>query len=162
MKFLLTTILLAGSAFAGLPLICHPIEIGNAKSLPWKGGADGWEGADRSYDRSRLATDTLALLTPGTPVAVRMETMRRAAIYAREDPRIGADILLRLTAIVLDGGAADSMAWFDAGYFAETLRQMARTQEKDTAGMRRGSAWVRHAIRLGGKGMEDGLARTAD
>ncbi len=65
---------------AGTPLICHPYAIGNAKSLP---GSDGdWKGVNPSYDRANLVRGTLALLTPETPLIVRMETLRRAAIYA--------------------------------------------------------------------------------
>ncbi|MFN0100828.1 MAG: hypothetical protein ACKV2U_01930 [Bryobacteraceae bacterium] len=164
MKLFLTLLLMAAAANAGLPMICHPIEIGTAKSLPWT-ATNEWEGADRSYDRSRLTADTLALLTPGAALAVRMETMRRAAIYARENARLGEEILARLMGRVMDAeaaGKAEATAWFDAGYFAETQRQMARTQQKDISGMRRGKSWVQQAIRMGGKGMDAGLARMAD
>src|SRR5690349_19265087 len=56
-------------ALAGPPLICHPIEIGNAKSLPWAGKE--WRDVKRDYDLNRLVPDTLALLTPEAPVLVR-------------------------------------------------------------------------------------------
>ena len=36
MKFFLLLALTAGSAVAGPPLVCHPISIGDAKSLPWR------------------------------------------------------------------------------------------------------------------------------
>src|SRR5262245_50874940 len=68
-------------AIAGPPLICHPIETGDAKSLPWGSSAD-WRAAKPDYDLNRLVEDTLALLTPETPVLARMETLRRATIYA--------------------------------------------------------------------------------
>jgi hypothetical protein len=71
----------AAPAFAGPPLICHPIEIGAAPSLPWS-SAPGWNGALGSYDLARLSDDTVSLLTPQTPVDVRRETLRRAALYA--------------------------------------------------------------------------------
>ena len=68
------------TAHAGTPLICFPYNIGAAKSLP---GSDGdWKGVNPNYDRTHLIRDTLALLAPDTPVIVRMETLRRAAIYA--------------------------------------------------------------------------------
>src|SRR2546429_8323872 len=73
------------TAFAGPPLICHPIEIGQAKSLPlidWNQKGTG------SYDLKNLSRDTLAILNPSTPVLVRMETLRRATLYARQDPQI--------------------------------------------------------------------------
>jgi hypothetical protein len=65
---------------AGPVLICKNYEIGAAKSLPW-GGSD-WRSVKPDYDINRLVEDTLALLTPDTPVIVRMETLRRAVIYA--------------------------------------------------------------------------------
>ena len=73
--------MLAAAAFGGPPLICERIQIGTAKSLPWK-DVEGWAGKDPSYDVKRLTADTLAILAPGAPMPLRMETMRRAAIYA--------------------------------------------------------------------------------
>src|SRR2546425_7803398 len=73
------------TAFAGPPLICHPIEIGQAKSLPlidWNQKGTG------RYDLRNLTRDTLAILNPSTPVLVRMETLRRATLYARQDPQV--------------------------------------------------------------------------
>jgi hypothetical protein len=47
-------------AFAGPPLICHPIEIGQAKSLPW---VDlNYHKGDANYDPKNLTRDTLAIL----------------------------------------------------------------------------------------------------
>ena len=71
----------AAPALAGPPLICGPIDIGKAQSLPWS-SAPGWNGALASYDLTHLGDDTVSLLTPQTPVNVRRETLRRAAIYA--------------------------------------------------------------------------------
>src|SRR5205085_9746344 len=68
-------------AQAGPPLICHPFEIANAQSLPWSNPSE-WRAVKGDYDLNRLVNDTLALLTPNTPVIVRMETMRRATVYA--------------------------------------------------------------------------------
>lgn len=67
------------AALAGPPLICHPFDIGNARSLPWSGSE--WRAVDKNYNINRLVEDTLGLLTPGTPVLVRMETLRRATVY---------------------------------------------------------------------------------
>src|SRR3954468_707412 len=77
---------LAQPAFAGPPLLCHAFDIGAANSLPWTttAGAAWYEG-QAGYDLQRLSTDTEALLTPSTPVIERMETLRRAAIYASRD-----------------------------------------------------------------------------
>jgi hypothetical protein len=124
---------LSSPAHAGPPLICHPYEIGDAPSLP---GGD-WRGADRDYDRTHLVRDTLALLTPETPVIVRMETLRRAAIYATGNLRKWQDGTYTADDRALAGGlikklrertqqTADhdrALALFDLGFFAETLRQ---------------------------------------
>jgi hypothetical protein len=122
-------------AQAGPVLICHPYEIGNAKSLPWAGTE--WRSVKSDYDTSRLVEDTLALLTPDTPVIVRMETLRRATIYAvwssrdhevklaAKNDRIAGQLLDRLMARVKQsatGGKPDTLAMFDAGYFIESWR----------------------------------------
>ena len=101
MKRLLVGLMLAAAVFGGPPLICQRIQIGTAKSLPWK-NVEGWAGTDPSYDVKRLTADTLGLLAPGAPMPVRMETMRRAAIYAAQDPRMAEEIALRLAAVLVD------------------------------------------------------------
>ena len=163
-------LLIAIPAWAGPPLICQQFEIGSAKSLPWKGGAD-WAGVDPSYNLANLGDDTLALLTPAMPVKVRMETLRRAGIYSAKDARLAGELTGRLLARALDTEAAgkpDPFAWFDAGYFVETIRQatfiyrfnMLNPTERaawqlrgDTARLD-GYPWVQKAIRLGGVGMD--------
>src|SRR5579859_5716508 len=78
-------LLFADSAMAGPPLICHAFEIGQAKSLPL--ASHGWNlRGSENYDTKNLATDTLEILQPDTPVLVRIETLRRATLYARKDP----------------------------------------------------------------------------
>jgi len=72
------------SAQAGPPLICHPIEIGQAKSLPW---VDWNQKGSGGYEVKNLTRDTLAVLDSSTSVLVRMETLRRATLYARQDPQ---------------------------------------------------------------------------
>ena len=66
-------------ALAGPPLLCHPFDIGAAASLPWD-GAGGWFQGKSDYQLNRLVADTEAIPQPGTPVIVRRETLRRAAI----------------------------------------------------------------------------------
>lgn len=122
---LLVAVLAPVPALAGPPLLCHPFEIGDAESLPWKGG-DGWRSPDPDYDLDRLTRDTLALLEPSTPTVVRMETLRRAAIYASDDRAVARRLLTRLmdrTSAEEASAEAEAHAWFDAGYFAATLRQ---------------------------------------
>src|ERR1700722_10938322 len=89
--------LLAASAQAGPPLICHTIEIGQAKSLPWIGHNWNLSGSE-NYDTKSLVSDTLDILAPDTPVLVRMETLRRATLYARQDPRAAKELLAKLHA----------------------------------------------------------------
>ncbi|HWA24266.1 MAG TPA: hypothetical protein VG734_01230 [Lacunisphaera sp.] len=128
------TLFLWQAARAGTPLICHPYAIGDAPTLP--GGT--WKGADPSYDRTNLVRDTLALLKPETPVIVRMETLRRAAIYATanmrgwaknaayttEDRAIAGALLAHLRERTTAAPDRDrALALFDLGFFTETLRQ---------------------------------------
>jgi hypothetical protein len=114
---------LPSQSLAGPPLLCQPFDIGGAKSLPW--GHDGWNSPAANYAIDRLVPDTLALLSPDTPVLERMETMRRAAIYASRDVRLAADLLSALSrrALERNGLEANRHAWFDFGYLVETYKQ---------------------------------------
>jgi len=111
-------------AHAGPPLVCFPMVIGNAPSLAW-GSGGGWDSLRPDYDRARLASDTVSLLGPQTPVLVRMETLRRAAIYAagNEDAAKGLFAALRRRASDGPGGKPDPLAQFDLGYALEAYRQ---------------------------------------
>src|SRR5438093_13359838 len=86
----LAAIVTATPAFAGPPLLCHPFEIGTARSLPWDGD---WSQGKADYKIANLIGDTEALLTPSTPVVVRMETLRRPALYARPNAQIPHQLL---------------------------------------------------------------------
>ena len=116
-KVLATVLALAAltavPAAAGPPLICHPVSIGDAASLPWR-DSNGWNGMLPSYNTENLVGDTLRLLGAATPTAVQMETLRRAAIYSSRDPRLADEIASRLFA---------RKAWFDVGYFIEAVRE---------------------------------------
>ena len=118
-------LLFAPSAMAGPPLICHAFEIGQAKSLPLV--SNGWNlSGSEDYDTKNLANDTLGILTPDTPVLVRMETLRRATLYARKDPLAAKALLAKLDARVTSAESAghpDALAWFDTGYLVETYKQ---------------------------------------
>jgi len=110
---------------AGPPLICHTIEIGQAKSLPWISHDWNLSGGE-NYDTKNLVRDTLEILAPDAPVLVRMETLRRATLYARKDPLAAKELLARLNARATSAessGHSDALAWFDAGYLAETYKQ---------------------------------------
>jgi hypothetical protein len=116
---------IASSAQAGPPLICHTIEIGQAKSLPWISHSWNLSGGE-NYDTKNLVRDTLEILGPDTPVLVRMETLRRATLYARKDPLVAKELLVKLHARATSAessGHPDALAWFDVGYLTETYKQ---------------------------------------
>jgi hypothetical protein len=126
------------AALAGPPLLCHPFDINNARSLPWSGSE--WRGVDKNYNINRLVEDTLGLLTPETPVIVRMETLRRATVYAVwslndykvgysvKDASVATELLARLKSRIPAAGVksdkrATALAMFDYGYLVETYKQ---------------------------------------
>ncbi|MBP1636426.1 MAG: hypothetical protein H6Q10_3000 [Acidobacteria bacterium] len=115
-----------GTALAGPPLLCHPFDIGPARSLPWD-GSSSWFDTDERYPLGSLVADTEALLSPSTPVIVRMETLRRASIYAGRDALVAGRLLDRLTARALGSASQepDALAIFDAAYLVEAFRQLA-------------------------------------
>lgn len=120
-SILAASLVLATPAFAGPPLLCFPFDTGGAKTLPMKGG--DWKSVDAKYDVSHLTADTLALLTPSTPVVARMETIRRATIYASTHPQLAADLLAALQARAAVTRPTAASAVFDFGYLAETYKQ---------------------------------------
>ena len=130
---------------AGPPLICHPYEIGDAQSLPWHAGND-WENPDPAYDVKNLKHDTLALLNQSAPVLVRMETMRRAAIYAARNHDAGRQLLDALRERT--STATGALAYFDYGYFASTLKQMEWKYKEDLSGGLDGYPFVKKALTL--------------
>lgn len=141
-------------AQAGPPLICHPIEIGQAKSLPW---IDWNQKGTGGYDLKNLTRDTLAILDSSAPVLLRMETLRRATIYARQDPQVAKELLTRLQARAAnstDPGLSEALAWFDVGYLIETYQQWIGKAEPNPAAGLDGYAWVKKAVRLRGQDPE--------
>jgi hypothetical protein len=112
------------AAQAGPPLLCFPIPIGDARSLAW-GTGGSWNEPHPGYDRARLAADTLALLGPQAPVLVRMETLRRAVVYASRDSSAARSLFdaLRARTAPPAGGKPDPLAQFDLGYTVEAFRQ---------------------------------------
>ena len=156
------TLCFARFALAGPPLICHAFEIGQAKSLPLASNSWNLSGSE-NYDTRNLVKDTLEILTPDAPVLVRMETLRRATLYARKDPVAAKELLARLHARATSAESAghpDALAWFDAGYLVETYKQwLGQNLPHMTDGMRMdpnpaagvdGYALVKKAIALRG------------
>ena len=110
---------------AGPPLICHPFDIGNAKSLPFVSHDWNLSGGE-SYNTTNLAQDTIEILDSSKVTLVHMETLRRATLYAKSDPRAAKQLLARLTARAEaseNSPHPDALAIFDAGYLAEAYKQ---------------------------------------
>jgi hypothetical protein len=148
----IVTVLLGFTTFAqaGPALICHPIEIGQAQSLPW---VEWNHRGSTGYDLKNVTRDTLAILDSNAPVLVRMETLRRATIYARQDSEVAKELSTRLQARAANSDAAgqpDALAWFDAGYLAEAYKQWIGKGEPSPAVALDGYSLVRKAISLRG------------
>lgn len=111
-------------AQAGPPLVCFPMMTGNAASLPW-GTGSGWNEPRADYDLTHLATDTAALLGPQVRVLERMETLRRAVIYASKDASAATQLFtsLRTRAGNSEAEKANALAVFDLGYAVEAFRE---------------------------------------
>jgi hypothetical protein len=123
-SMVLAVLALAMPALAGPPFTCHVFEIGSAKSLPW-GATNNWLGMRDDYDVHRVVADTETLLTPSTPTLVRMETLRRASLYASRDRAVAERLIAAMMSRV---HAADHVgqpiALFDAGYVIEALSEI--------------------------------------
>lgn len=147
---LLALLIVAGAAVAGPPLICHTFDIGSAKSLPWISHDWNLTGSE-SYDTSKLASDTLAILAADSTVLVHMETLRRATLYARKDSAAAKELLAKLTAGTksAQSGAAPALYYFDVGYLAETYKQWLESSQNPALGID-GYALVKEAIQLRG------------
>ena len=165
---LLLAAILQQTALAGPPLLCHPIEIGDAKSLPWAGS--NWRDVKKDYDLNRLTADTLALLTPDAPVLARMETLRRATIYAvwaKRDSEVGITVgsnaiaeelqtkLMERVREAVRLNKSASLALFDAGYLDACFKQAGYKSNVNTPSLAEGYAMVRKGSgHLGGNNPE--------
>src|SRR5436190_297013 len=79
----------ATPALAGPPLLCHPYEIGSARSLPWDGKA-GWSPGRTDYPLQQRAAAAEASLQPGTPVIAPQDTPPPAATHPRPHAAVAA------------------------------------------------------------------------
>jgi hypothetical protein len=156
-KLALGLLVLAGAALAGPPMICHSYSIGSESSLPWGDTTKSWNSPDAKYDTRNLASDTLRLLDSGKPLLVRMETLRRAAIYSGRDVTSGLDLAHRLAARALSSelkGQDSSLALFDAGYFIESMKQMSHITKVNLFAGTDGYDWAKRSL----PGVQDKLA----
>jgi hypothetical protein len=124
-SFVLALVSLASPALAGPPFVCHPFAIGSAASLPWTGSE--FLGMRDDYDITRVVSDTEALLTPALPTLARMETLRRAVLYASRDRATAERLVAALTARMHSADAAGNggaLALFDVGYVLEAMSEI--------------------------------------
>lgn len=127
-SLVLAVIALATPALAGPPFICHPFDIGTAKSLPWGASTNNYLAMRDDYDFGKVVADTEQLLTPSMPTLVRMETLRRAAIYSSRDRAVAQRLLTMLIARTKN---SDAFALFDAGYAIEALNELEQAGRYD-------------------------------
>jgi hypothetical protein len=117
---------LAIPAFAGAPFLLTPFDIGFAKTLPW-GNSRNSLGISEGYDIHRVVADTEALLGPSMPTLVRMETLRRAVVYASRDRKVADELVAfvigRVTRLEAPG-PPEPIALFDAGFVVEALNEL--------------------------------------
>jgi hypothetical protein len=144
------SLFLVRAAVAGPPLICHPFDIGNAKSLPWI--SDDWNLDGReNYDARNLANDTLAILDRSQVPLVHMETLRRATLYARSDRAAAKQLLLKIVARAQSSESSfhpDAFAPFDAAYVIEAYKQWLGENADNPALGLDGAAWIRKSVQL--------------
>jgi len=145
-------LLCATATLAGPPLICHAFAIGTAQSLPWTSHDWNLSGAE-NYDSSHLAADTQAILRGNPTILVHMETLRRATLYARKDQRAAKELFVKLfmaTKNTQPDRNAAALAYFDAGYLAETYKQWLGAKDQNPAQGVDGYALIKQALSLTG------------
>jgi hypothetical protein len=145
-------LLIATAVLAGPPLICHSFDIGSAKSLPWISHSWNLSGAE-TYDTSKLASDTLAILAADHTVIVHMETLRRATLYARKDPAAAKELFTKITmgtkSVTPQSDQSRALTYFDTGYLVEAYKQWLGDSANPATGLD-GYALIKEAIQLRG------------
>lgn len=135
----------------GSPLLCFPLDVGGAATLPF-----GGEGFDVKSDLStdEVVKQARSLLEKSEDPLVHMETLRRATIWfmnqdaaeaAGKFRAVLADATLRAAATAGHGAAAkhaEALRWFDLGYFQAAARQGGVLQLKGER------EWLEKAARL--------------
>jgi len=113
----------ASPALAGPPLICQPFDTGSTRLLAWGSNpGTNWNAPDHSFDLKTLTSATLGALDADEAVLSRMENLRRATIYAIQDPAAAHQLLSTLIGRALST-TPTARAWFDAGYAIEAYKQ---------------------------------------
>jgi len=133
----------AAHELKGPPAVCQPFAIGDADSLPWEEGAFG---IDSGFSTAKLVPTTRKLLDGQADALVRMETLRRAVIYAvgvghygKKSPPSAQERKLRTQELILmlqqralavhlgvqpATAAAAMPPLFDLGYALSAIRQL--------------------------------------
>ena len=119
--------------FAGPPLLCHAIEIGEDVSLPWGDGT--WQSGKITSDDAEFVSQTLALLSPDVATLTRMETIRRATIHAAEHPKAAGVLVAALHSRVRDAKSPSATALFDLGYLSAAYAQMNNVTDHNASGV---------------------------
>ena len=157
---LATLLSIVTAVLAGPPLICHTFDIGSAKSLPLISHNWNLSGAE-TYDTSKLASDTLAILAADKTVIVHMETLRRATLYARKDPAAAKELLTKITMgtkiAAPQSDEARALTFFDTGYLVEAYKQWLGDAHNPATGLD-GYALIKEAIHLRGNDPQMELA----
>jgi len=153
--------LAVGSAEAGPPGICLPIEPEHGRRIE--------RSIDEFREHPRAVVDfILATLDEDLAVVARMETLRLATLALASSPGAGFELRARLAERALDrvpstpavAVAADdrtanrgaALAWLDAGYLSVCFEQMGideprRPRASAGRAAPRGYAWILRAIR---------------
>jgi hypothetical protein len=121
----LAVLSLAAPALAGPPFICHQFEISSTASLPWVDG--DYLGMRGDYDITHVVADTQALLKTEMPTLARMETLRRAVLYASRERALAERLVAALAARVDaadKAGRTDALSIFDLGYALEAISEV--------------------------------------
>ncbi len=147
----LSILVTASVAVAGPPMICHPVEVGDAECLPW--GSKPFE-KSRGFQTSKLVEATVKLLDGSSSPLAHMETLRRATLYCDNDTRLAtrlfATLAARALSAELEGGSDAGLALLDAGYLAQCYDQLnVRTDLRfGSANGIVGYAWVQRSLEL--------------
>src|SRR5262249_46213164 len=118
--------LMTTGALAGPPILCHPLDIAKARTLPMGSGALE---CDKGLSADKAVDQTVAILKSESSPLVRMETLRRATVYVTKDQPAAKELFARVMALSLDAqtGKDDqriAAALFDAGFLAACYREM--------------------------------------
>ena len=95
--------------FCGSAAALSPVRDRDGPLPPWDGSAVV-AGRRRTTKSPNVVADTEALLTPSTPVVVRMETLRRASLYASTECRDSQTELLEPAVARVDASETSGRA----------------------------------------------------